>query len=276
MIRAPYPARIAAGLLVTAFEETRKIPTLIFTLPMTAVSQTLQAGMRAQQNIAELAIKGDAALELLFEKPSEHPTWAHFDSDEIDSRDENGPESVATLPKAQTAPPPAPTAKAPAKKTPPPKAPAKKAPTAKKAATKAAATKKAAHKTAPTTAPTAPPTDTPTTGDPSTAGSGNGTGARVDAGRFALYSSAPDSVMPGATDTAKAASASTDGHAPEIVEYIEYDTLTLAQLRAKLRSVAAEDLTALSAYEKAGRNRAPFVTMIDNRIAAQNKRSPDA
>lgn len=57
MHRAPYPARIAAGLIVTALEETRKLPALFVTLPMTAVSQTLQAGMRAQQNIAELAIK---------------------------------------------------------------------------------------------------------------------------------------------------------------------------------------------------------------------------
>ena len=52
MDRAPYPARIAAGLIVTALEETRKLPALLVTLPMTAVSQTLQAGMRAQQNIA--------------------------------------------------------------------------------------------------------------------------------------------------------------------------------------------------------------------------------
>ncbi len=49
MVRAPYPARIAAGLVVTAVEETRKLPTLLFTLPVTAVSETLQLAMRAQQ-----------------------------------------------------------------------------------------------------------------------------------------------------------------------------------------------------------------------------------
>ena len=53
MVRAPYPARIAAGLIVVAIEETRRLPTRLFTLPMTAVSQTLQAGMRAQQQIAD-------------------------------------------------------------------------------------------------------------------------------------------------------------------------------------------------------------------------------
>ena len=62
---------------------------------------------------------------------------------------------------------------------------------------------------------------------------------------------------------------------PEIVEYIEYDNLTLAQLRAKLRGVGVDELEALVAYERATKSRAPFVTMIDNRIAAQNsKRQP--
>ena len=69
---------------------------------------------------------------------------------------------------------------------------------------------------------------------------------------------------------------SADGSGPEIVELIDYDTLTLAQLRARLRSVAVEDLIALVDYEKSHRDRAPFVTMLENRIAAQNKRSTEA
>ncbi|UAK38256.1 lipid droplet-associated protein [Gordonia bronchialis] len=228
MVRAPYPARIAAGLIVTAIEETRKLPTLLVTLPMTAVSQTLQAGMRAQQNIAELAIKGDAALEMIFDKPSEQPQWARFDED--DDLDQQPP--TRESPAAQD------------------------------------------DATPESPAPEHNDVDTPA------------------AGRFALYSSAPESVVAGDSDDTgagavtsatkrpanntsakKAPAKSSSGPAPEVVEYIEYDGLTLAQLRAKLRSVGSEDLQELLDYEKTNRNRAPFVTMLDNRIAAQSKRS---
>ena len=98
MVRAPYPARIAAGLIVVAIEETRRLPTRLFTLPMTAVSQTLQAGMRAQQQIAELAIKGDEALDLLFDKPDEQPEWARFDEDDAAGPDPVAPAAPAMMP----------------------------------------------------------------------------------------------------------------------------------------------------------------------------------
>lgn len=289
MVRAPYPARIAAGLIVTALEETRKLPALIVTFPMTAVSQTLQVGMRAQQNIAELAIKGDAALELIFDKPADHPTWARFDEDEIDVPEpapatpiETGDTDPRSGSASDTAPAAATSTGTPAKdaprKTAAPKTPAQKTPASKATASKAtaqkipaskkAATKKAAKKSA--TAPATEPTPKPAGGDRSP----GAPAPRADAGRFALYSSAPDDVISDvAADTA--ATPAPSGTAPEIVEYIEYDSLTLAQLRAKLRSVGADDLAALADYEKAHRNRAPFVTMLDNRItAAQNKRPP--
>ena len=96
---------------------------------------------------------------------------------------------------------------------------------------------------------------------------------RADAGRFALYSSAPADLVAGDTPTTDG---TPDVDKPEIVEFIEYDNLTLAQLRAKLRAVDLDDLTALAAYEAATKNRAPFVTMLDNRITAQNKRSPNS
>lgn len=250
MVRAPYPARIAAGLIVTAIEETRKLPALIITFPMTAVSQTLQVGMRAQQNIAELAIKGDSALEMLFDKPADHPTWARFDEDEIEAP---APATPIESGSAHTA------AAADAAAT-PKRATASKATTPKKAT---APKKKAAPKPAAAA-------DTPETTQP----------PRADAGRFALYSSAPEQVVTstdGDGDRGHRSGGAPAGPAPEIVEYIEYDSLTLAQLRAKLRSVGVDDLSALADYEKSTRNRAPFLTMLDNRIsAAQNKRPPTA
>ncbi|MFC9980662.1 lipid droplet-associated protein [Gordonia sp. NPDC127522] len=234
MDRAPYPARIAAGLIVTALEETRKLPALLITLPMTAISQTLQAGMRAQQNIAELAIKGDAALEMLFDRPDEQPEWARFDED-----DAAGPDPVT------------------------PAAPA-------------ATTDTSVQDKKPKAAATTP---SPTTLDEeieeASADADLAAPPRADAGRFALYSSTPDEVVAAEVPGTEAVG-SADGSGPEIVELIDYDTLTLAQLRARLRSVAIEDLIALVDYEKSHRDRAPFVTMLDNRIAAQNKRSTEA
>lgn len=236
MDRAPYPARIAAGLIVTALEETRKLPALLITLPMTAVSQTLQAGMRAQQNIAELAIKGDAALEMFFDRPDEQPEWARFDEDELESSEPTAP-AVAAVTTATPVP-----------------------------------TKKPAAKTASEKKPT------PTTIDDEVAEAATDADLaappRADAGRFALYSSAPDEVI--AAEVPGTEAVGSAGTGPEIVELIDYDTLTLAQLRARLRSVAIEDLIALVDYEKANRGRAPFVTMLENRVAAQNKRSTEA
>ncbi len=51
-----------------------------------------------------------------------------------------------------------------------------------------------------------------------------------------------------------------------------YDELTLAQLRAKLRTLSVERLEALLEHEQRHRNRAPFVTMLGNRITTVRSR----
>ncbi|WP_132994000.1 lipid droplet-associated protein [Gordonia zhaorongruii] len=231
MNRPPYPARVAAGLLVTTVEEARRLPTRVITFPMSAVSSGLQAGMRLQQNIAELAIKGDDALSMFFDAPEEQPAWATFDEDEV-------PDAPAPVPNVSAK---APATKATATKTPTTKAPAAKTPAAK--------------------APVAKPTDKPATDSTPAA-----------QGRLALYSSVPADVAAG-TSSNGAAKPASSGSVAEIVEELEYDTLTLAQLRAKVRGLGADDLQALADHERANRNRAPFVTMIDNRIASQQKKS---
>ena len=58
----PFPVRIAAGLVATAVEQARDLPRLVTEFPVTAVSQALQASMRVQQKVTELAIKGDRIL----------------------------------------------------------------------------------------------------------------------------------------------------------------------------------------------------------------------
>ncbi len=84
----PMPVRIAAGLAATAVEQVRELPRLVVEFPVTAVSQALQASMRVQQKVTELAIKGDKALGAFGQAP-EAPAWATFD-DEVDDTATNG------------------------------------------------------------------------------------------------------------------------------------------------------------------------------------------
>jgi hypothetical protein len=100
-------------------------------------------------------------------------------------------------------------------------------------------------------------------------------------GRFALYSLSPqgDDLAEKSTAPTGPKASSTNGVAkttnpkpastvaePEIAAYLDYSSLTLAQLRARLRSLSVEDLTALLDYETATLARAPFLTMLTNRI----------
>jgi hypothetical protein len=93
-------------------------------------------------------------------------------------------------------------------------------------------------------------------------------GERMTEGRFALFSGEPDA----ANGKSDAAAGTTDetaadaSDAPDIVAEIDYASLTLAQLRARLTSLRISDLEALLAYEEATKARAPFQTLLANRI----------
>nr|WP_296773707.1 lipid droplet-associated protein [Rhodococcus sp. (in: high G+C Gram-positive bacteria)] len=80
-------------------------------------------------------------------------------------------------------------------------------------------------------------------------------------GRFALYSTPPADA---AATAAQQATAPVDR--PDIVEMVDYDTLALAQLRARLRTLSLDDLETLREYEIGSLQRAPFLTMLENRI----------
>ncbi|QNI08255.1 lipid droplet-associated protein [Mycobacterium kubicae] len=87
-------------------------------------------------------------------------------------------------------------------------------------------------------------------------------------GRFALYSVAD----PAGFDPADRSTTPSSGEdqstvpAPAVVSELDYATLTLAQLRARLQSLDVAELEALLAYEQATKARAPFQTLIANRI----------
>jgi hypothetical protein len=82
-------------------------------------------------------------------------------------------------------------------------------------------------------------------------------------GRFALYSADPPG--PAGSDT-KPGGKKTEAEPPDIVVELDYDELTLAQLRARLQSLSVTDLDALLSYEEATKARAPFQTLLANRI----------
>ncbi len=173
------------GVAVTALEETRKLPQTILMYPMTMASNFAHMFMKAQQDLASLVIRGDAALETFFPAKDEQPEWATFDED---LTDEHTPEPSAN-------------------------------------------------------------------------------GDRRTEGRFALYS-VTDPVVSDAKSQAKptAKDESASVPVPPIAEELDYESLTLAQLRARMTSLSVADLQALLAYEEAVKARAPFQTLLANRI----------
>jgi hypothetical protein len=84
-------------------------------------------------------------------------------------------------------------------------------------------------------------------------------GERLTEGRFALYST-------GEPDSAAATESKSAKSDPPVVGQLDYESLTLAQLRARLPSLRVSDLEALLAFEDATKSRAPFQTLLANRI----------
>jgi hypothetical protein len=94
-------------------------------------------------------------------------------------------------------------------------------------------------------------------------------------GRFALYT-APDPsdgdavadppTRPVSVTRAHKPAAKSAVPAPPVADELDYETLTLAQLRARLQTLDVDELEALLAYEEATKARAPFQTLLANRI----------
>jgi hypothetical protein len=95
-------------------------------------------------------------------------------------------------------------------------------------------------------------------------------GERLTEGRFALFTGGEPEADNNAA--AEPVTRSTPASAPEIVEELDYEALTLAQLRARLTSLRVADLQALLAFEDATKARAPFQTLLSNRITRATAR----
>lgn len=235
----PLPVRLAAGIVALAVEQARDLPRLVVEFPVTAVSQALQASMRVQQKVTEVAIKGDRALGAL--RPvEEKPSWATFDEDEPSA---NGHGTVTAL-RPQTV-----------------SQPRTRPPGTRVTQTPPTPARPAAPATAPPTpapgaqvpAPDAPAAKADAPGKPAPAGTGTRSRPRTSQPVAVSREAQP-------APAAKAPAADVPAALPE------YPGLSIPQLRAKLRTLSLGDLRVLLAWEQAHGSRPPFVTMLSNRI----------
>jgi hypothetical protein len=237
----PMPIRIAAGLVATALEEVQELPRKLTEMPVTAVSGALQASMRLQQRITELAIKGDRALGALRPVP-ETPAWARFDEDE-DLAPRNGlanglrsvemPRPPKVTP-VRILPDPEPEdffdeddfPEAGISELPVPRPPVEHPDTELPAAEVVSEPNTAAETSTKTKTP-GTKTPEPKTPEP--------TGKPAETGPPGLP---------------------------------EYESWTLPQLRGRFRALSLEQLERLLAWETTHQDRPPFVTMLSNRITS--------
>jgi hypothetical protein len=242
----PMPIRIAAGLVATALEEVQELPRKLTEMPVTAVSGALQASMRLQQRITELAIKGDRALGALRPVP-ETPAWARFDEDE-DLAPRNGlanglrsvemPRPPKVTP-VRILPDPEPEdffdeddfPEAGISELPVPRPPVEHPDTELPAAEVVSESNTAAE--------TSTKTKTPGTKKPEP--------------------KTPEPKTP--EPTSKPAETGPPG-------LPEYESWTLPQLRGRFRALSLEQLERLLAWETTHQDRPPFVTMLSNRITS--------
>ncbi|HEY0226851.1 MAG TPA: lipid droplet-associated protein [Mycobacterium sp.] len=94
-------------------------------------------------------------------------------------------------------------------------------------------------------------------------------GDRRAEGRFALYSVA-DAALDAGAPAKPAGQSKNSVPEPSVAAELDYPALTLAQLRARLQSLSVDELEALLAYEQATKARAPFETLLANRITRAN------
>jgi hypothetical protein len=87
-------------------------------------------------------------------------------------------------------------------------------------------------------------------------------GERLTEGRFALFTGGEPDIAEATSGTGNSSKADP----PDIVAELDYESLTLAQLRARLTSLRVPDLEALLEYEDSTKSRAPFQTLLANRI----------
>ena len=125
---------------------------------------------------------------------------------------------------------------------------------------------------APTANGTAAETATPETAAPETAAPETAAPETAAPETAAPETAAPETAAPetAAPETAAPETATPETAAPESAAELplqNYDDLTIASVRARLRNLSVEQLNSLIDYEKAHAARADFISMFERRIA---------
>ena len=81
----PLGIRVAAGLIGAAIDRATTLPAELPSIVVTIAGQALRTSMRLQQEVAELATRGDELLAPLTGRAQENPPWATFDEDDEDA-----------------------------------------------------------------------------------------------------------------------------------------------------------------------------------------------
>jgi len=229
-VEIPEPIRAAAGLAATMLDQARHLPATITGLPVRIAGKAMQASLSLQQHYAGLVVKGDELLTQLSGSEDTDPPWATFDDDIVDVADAVtegiGVDVTAADDSAASVP----------------------------GATEVAL-------------PPLPGTTRVRPERSSATRMGHAPSA------FDLADDVPSSPVatPVARTTDPIPLAGTDssgnGHSPESEAPVPgYDTFTLAQLRARLRTFDEATLHSLVRYERDQQARTPYLTMLENRL----------
>jgi len=252
-ITFPFPVRVSVGLVVAGVEQLRKLPGELPTLGVTAAGQAMRLSMRVQQEFADLATRGDEVLSLIGGQPAENPSWATFDEEDADAggivttvpaavqdadepadEDETGYSGGATQELAEVI--------------------------ALDLVAMAASTQRAQQDE-----PDAFPTDADADGESflrDQAQDDNADAPAIDLAVVVDYDDAPSAMPFGAADDGAVDS-------PD-----DYEALTLAELRGRLRRLSADQVTDLLGRERAGADRPAFVTLLSNRLTSMEQGHP--
>ena len=285
----PEVVRAAAGLAATVLDEARKLPETLPGLPVRVIGRAMQHALKVQQTYAGFVARGDELFTGF--RGEDEPGMATFDDEEplpastgfresaFDRADieptsaatdlivdeELALEELAAAPDAEeildeiaidelvdqapTLEETAPTAAAPAKA-----AKQRKAAAPRKAAKAPKAPKAPAQESTPATTTAADTVDAEPSADVATP---------VD---VLTPASEPAPTPSETTATAAPASSGPDSQAAGPAPVDGYDSLTIAQLRGRMRGYVLSTVSDLLAYEQATRAREPYLRMLRNRL----------
>ncbi|MBA3368797.1 MAG: lipid droplet-associated protein [Geodermatophilaceae bacterium] len=232
----PEPIRAAAGLAATVLDQARQLPSAVTGLPVKVAGLAMQTSLRLQQRYAGLIVKGDEVLTQISRTEEADPPWATFDDDVVGVADAVTEDIGVDVTAADDA---------------------------SNSATSGMASP-SSQATTRTRPPRQPSADSRMGHTPSAFDLAHDIASTAGLESAGLESPA-SIVTPAAFDTV--GDITSNGHASTSgVPVPGYDAFTLAQLRARLRTFDAATLDRILSYERAQRARAPYLTMLENRL----------